>query len=102
MYKPLIENETKRYYRNLLDETTTIVWRLYKETNSPLYLIIRNQLLDIKENITEKQMSFDEDEIDERYSLGAIATNNFEEGDEIYERLCDILLGAIDYRNYDE
>ena len=47
-------------------------------------------------------MSFDEDEIDERYSLGAIATNNFEEGDEIYERLCDILLGAIDYRNYDE
>jgi hypothetical protein len=36
-------------------------------------------------------------QITERYTLGAIAVKNFDESDEIYQRLCDIFGGAIVY-----
>lgn len=95
MYKSLIEEPSKSHYLNILDETITLFNG--SDHNSAEQECILEQLKDIKHNVIEKRMITDWDEINERYTLGAIALQFFDEGDEIRERLSDILGGAIHY-----
>lgn len=98
MYYPLPDNPTKEDYSNLLLETISYVNALKNsEIDDYLYTLIIEQLIDIKEMIVDKRELIDEDEINERYSLGGIATRNFEEGNEMRERLCAIFSGAMDF-----
>ena len=89
---------SKESYINLLNDTISIVESKKLINNDEyLYEIILAQLIDIKELIVEKNELIDEDDINERYSLGSIAIKNFEEDDELRERLCDIFSGAFDF-----
>lgn len=97
MYKKLCNNETKNYYRQILDEAITIVNSNLEQTSLSIYQNILDQLLDIKENIVVKRVILDPEEISERYSIGGIAVKNFEDDIEMQDRLMDIYSGACDY-----
>lgn len=102
MYIDLSENYTQHNYIIILNDTIRIFEKMVNETPLPLYDNILQQLLDIKENVVEKQNISDPDEIDERYSLGGIAAKNFDENDELKERLFDVFCGACDFFIMDE
>lgn len=98
MYYPLSANPTKEEYSNLLHETILYLNTLKNSgIDDYLYDLIIAQLIDIKEKVVIKRELIDEDEINERYSIGGIAIKNFEEGSEMRERLCDIFSGAMDF-----
>lgn len=97
MYISLINNKTKAYYRQIVDSTLAIAEDHVKESESPLWISIVNQIKDIKENVVETQSITDWEDIYDRYSLGRIALEYFEEDDEMYQRLCDIFGGAVHY-----
>ena len=98
MYNPLPNKPTKEDYSNLLLDTISYVEQIVNDdSDNYLYEIILAQLIDIKEIIVEKQELIDEDDINERYTLGGIAVKNFEEGEEMRERLCTIFSVASDY-----
>lgn len=97
MYRGFLDKETKSNYRKILDATIALVKQRYELTQLPLYNNIYVQLLDIKENVVMSSNFVNPDEIDERYSIGAIATKNFSEDGEMQERLYDIFSGACDY-----
>lgn len=102
MYIPLIDNKTKSYYRQIIDSTLSIAEDLVKEGGSPLWISIVNQIKDIKENVVDSQSITDWEDIYDRYSLGRIALEYFEEDDEMYQRLCDIFGGAVHYNELPE
>ncbi len=52
--------------------------------------------------IVENQIITDAFEIDERYTLGAIAVRYFEESSELRDKLSGIFYGAIHYSEYPE
>ena len=97
MYISLINNKTKAYYRQIVDSTLVIAENHVKESDSPLWISIVNQIKDIKENVVETQSITDWEDIYDRYSLGRIALEYFDENEEIYKRLCDIFGGAVHY-----
>jgi len=94
----LPENTTKAEYQRFLNETIEM-FRL-KSTNGydELSRIILNQLLDIKENVVDLEVLTEWDEINERYTLGGLAVNNYEEEDELGQRIKDVLGGALEYK----
>lgn len=102
MYHPLSENKTKRYYKELLEETLSIASDNSKKHNTSMWHSIVNQIIDIKENVVQKQIFDDWEEIYDRYTLGTIAIQNFEENDEMQHRLCDIFGGAVHYKEFKE
>lgn len=102
MYKGLSYDNSRHHYRIILEETMAIFQNEINKNPLPIYQNIYSQLLDIKEMVVEKNILTDPEEIDERYSLGGIATKNFKEGDELRERLFDIFSGACDYFLLDE
>jgi hypothetical protein len=102
MYIGLSENYNQHNYISILNDTIRIFEKMINETPLPIYDNILQQLRDIKENVVEKQIIVDPDEIDERYSLGGIAAKNFDEDDELKERLFDIFGGACDFFIMDE
>ena len=97
MYKRLVEDKTRTYYKRILYETITLTEQLFIKTHYPLYEDIKMQLCDIKLNVVNKQNITDSEEIFERYSIGAIAVKNLEDSDELQARLCDIFWGAVHY-----
>ena len=102
MYISLIENKTKSYYRQIIDSTLSIAEDHVKESGSPLWISIVNQIKDIKENVVDTQSLTDWEDFYDRYSLGRIAIEYFEEDDEMYQRLCDIFGGAVHYNELPE
>ncbi len=102
MYISLIENKTKSYYRQIIDSTLSIAEDHVKESGSPLWISIVNQIKDIKENVVDTQSLTDWEDFYDRYSLGRIALEYFEEDDEMYQRLCDIFGGAVHYNELPE
>lgn len=97
MYQELPDNANKVQFKALLSETIAIIRSEVEKSNDELFNVILMQLEDIKENIVDKQILTDEDEINDRYTLGAVAIKNFEEDPEMESRLCDIFGGAIEY-----
>lgn len=102
MYISLIDNKTKSYYRQIIDSTLSIAESQMQESGSPLWISIVNQIKDIKENVVNTQSITDWEDIYDRYSLGRIALEYFEEDDEMYQRLCDIFGGAVHYNELPE
>lgn len=100
MYKRLSENETKSNYRLILCETLALIEKQKEGMPISLCEDIYEQLLDIKESVIDRQIYTSEDDIDERYTLGGIAVKDFDDGDEMQERLCDIFGGASEYNLY--
>lgn len=103
LYKRLETNETKAYYREILDATTSETERYVRKfPEISMYENILSQLQDIKEKIVVEQIVLTEDEVFERCSLGAIAVKNFDlENEEYAQRLSDIFGGAMDYYKFD-
>ena len=97
MYQRLNENKTKSYYKQILKDTIVIVDDLLVTEPDVLTQNIHDQLLDIQKNVVENAMYTEWEQINERYTLGAIAIKNYDEDEEMYQRLCDIYGGAIMY-----
>lgn len=97
MYQRLSNNKTKAYYKQLLGETIALVSDLLQNESDILTQNIFDQLNDIQKNVVNEGLYSGWEEINERYTLGAIAVKNYEEEEEMYQRLCDIFGGAIVY-----
>ena len=95
-------DETKCKYKAKLVETIGVFENLLKETHLPIYENVVNQLLDIKEMVVEKQIIFESFDIDERYTLGAIAIRYFDENKKLQDILCDIYYGALHFSEFPE
>jgi len=102
MYSRLEDNKTKKYYKKVLDETIIMVDHIRLKSSNPMFVNICNQLKDIQENVVIHQTYFGWEQINNHYSLGAIATKNFDEGEELRDRLFDIFWGAIDFKHFPE
>lgn len=100
MYYPLSEKRTRCYYKEILEDTLSISKANLEKYNTSLWQSIVNQLLDIKDNVIEKQLITDWEEIYDRYTLGTIAIQHFNDDDEMRIRLCDIFGGAVHYFEY--
>jgi hypothetical protein len=99
MYTRLNTNRTQAHYKEILDAVTTET-ELLKEKFPDLmmYKSILEQLLDIKKIIVDENKVLSEDDIYDRYSLGAIAVKNFSlESDEYAQKLSDAFGGIFDY-----
>jgi hypothetical protein len=102
MYTPLPNTPTRSQYRILLNETISIFDELSKKTSLPLFKQILQELKDIKAFVVDIPIFDDWEKINDRFSIGAIATKNFEEGNELRDRLCDVFGGAIEYAEMKE
>ena len=99
----LIElDNTKSKYRKKLYEVINLFKDLHNNNPSPIFQNIISQLLDIKEMVVDNEIIIDSFDIDERYTLGAIAIRYFEEESELRNKLCDIFYGAMHYSEYPE
>lgn len=95
------ENETKMNFRLLLEETKAMVQDLLNEDASDIYGLIMYELNDMMETIVDLGLPLDEDEINQRYSLGAIAIKNFDQETELYKRMTTLFYGAMVYSELD-
>ncbi len=102
MYTPLPDTPTRSQYRILLNETICVFDELNKKTSLPLFKQILQELKDIKAFVVDIPIFDDWEKINDRFSIGALATNNFEEGSELRDRLCDVFGGAIEYAEMKE
>lgn len=102
MYQRLSGNKTKSYYKQILKDTMSIVLDLMEQEPDQLKQIIYDQLVDIQKNVVDEGLYSEWEQINERYTLGAIAVKNYEEDDEMYQRLCDIFGGAVMYSDLSE
>lgn len=93
----LSENATKAEYQQFLNETIEIFRIQSKNEDDELSRIILDQLLDIKDYVVDLGILTEWDEINERYTLGGLAVNNFEEEDELGQRIKDVFCGALEY-----
>lgn len=100
MYQRLSEHKTKFYYKKILKDTIVIVADSLEQEPDVLIQNIHDQLVDIQKNIVDNGLYSDWEQINERYTLGAIAVKNYAEDDEMYQRLCDIYGGAIMYSEF--
>mgnify|MGYP007056261469 CR=1 FL=1 len=97
MYQQLSSKKTKSHYKRILKDTIAIVAHLLEQAPDSLTQNIYDQLLDIQKNVVDEKIYSGWEQINERYTLGAIAVKNYEEDEEMYQRLCDIFGGAILY-----
>ena len=101
MYIELEKQYSKTRYSQILDETQHIAEHelslIPQNENSDIWISIISQIKDIREKIVEKHILFDWEEIYERYSIGAIGIEYFDDDDEMHMRLCDIFHGAVHY-----
>jgi hypothetical protein len=99
MYQRLYLNRTKARYRQIVNETLAQTKNLLERfPEIGMYKSIYKQIEDIRENIIGKGVKFSADEIQDRYTLGAIAVKNFDlEHEEYAQRLSDIFGGADEY-----
>lgn len=89
------EVETKKEFRDLIEEmikeTANLILRF---PQIEMYQSIYDQLQDIKYTIIVNKKELTEDEVDERYTIGAIVTNNFDSEKELYARKLEDIFGA--------
>lgn len=97
----LPENATKVEYQQFLNETIEIFRLQSKNEHDELSRIILDQLLDLKENVVDLGVLTEWDEINERYTLGGLAIKNYEEEDELGQRIKDVFWGALEYNSND-
>ena len=93
----LSNNATKAEYRQFLDETIELFSIKNDNEDDELSCVILEQLLDIKENVVNRCVLTEWDEINERNTLGGLAIKNFDEDDELGQRIKDVFVGAIEY-----
>ena len=102
MYTDLEKDYTKARYSQILQETQQIAENkisLNPQTKDlEMWISIIKQIEDIRDKIVESQILFDWDEIYERYSIGAIGLDCFEDDDEMQMRLSDIFHGAVHFQ----
>lgn len=96
--------ETKIEYRNILEvtikETVAIEQRF---PQLPLYSSILNQLLAIEREIVLNEQFYTKEMIMDKFSLGAIAVNNFDSDNDPYaEKLMYIFGLSYKYLNLPE
>jgi hypothetical protein len=103
-YTRLHLNRTKTNYKNILADVLEQTKKYVDEFPSiPMYQQIYNQHLDIKELIVIQHKILSGNEIYNRYTLGAIASKNFDLEHEVYaQKLSDILGGSFDYHEMTE
>jgi hypothetical protein len=99
MYIRLSKIMTKAYFKTILHEALAQAKEEYNSTpDIQLYASIYNQLIDIRENIIDKEKVLTEEEAYEKYSLGVIAVRNFSEQEGNYpKKLSDIAWGISHY-----
>lgn len=101
MYIELEKEYTKERYSQILDETQRIAEQELslapKDDCSDIWISIISQIKDIREKIVESHALLDWEDIYERYSIGSIGIEYFDDDDEIHMRLCDIFYGAVHY-----
>lgn len=101
MYCELEKDYTKVRYLQILNETIQIaeaeILNKSQDENIEMWLSIKAQIKDIRENIVESRTLSDWEEIYERYSIGSLGLQCFDDDDEMHMRLCDIFHGAVHY-----
>lgn len=101
MYVELEKQYSKNRYSQLLDETQQIAEHNLSLTvnadDSDIWISIISQIKDIREKIVTKHLLLDWEEIYNRYSIGNLGIEYFEDEDEMRMRLCDIFHGAVHY-----
>lgn len=103
MYKDLASDKTKTHFKEVLRETQQIVEKEleHSEDTDPedkiIWESILAQILDIRSNIVDAPNITDWEAVYERYSIGQIGLQCFDEGEEMQLRLCDIFYGAVHY-----
>ena len=99
---PSFEKKSKSEYRRFLNEVIGWMEDIMQRVDDDIYVLIYNQLLDIKENVVDWALFTEWDEINQRYTLGGLAVKNFEEDDEMRMVLVNVFCGAIHYSEYPE
>lgn len=104
MHIRLNNNRTKKYYKEILNQTILQTKELLKTSPQiQIYHSIYNQLIDILEEVVKNNNVFSENELYARYSLGALAAKNFDlENDEYAQKLSDSFGGTFDYHKMPE
>ena len=102
MYIRLSENKTKQYYRHLLADTIAIVDEHILIHQDVLWLHIKEQLTDIKLNVVDNDNAGDWEDVYNKYDIGTIAIQLFQDDEEMQERLFDAFSGAVHYHEMDE
>ena len=103
MYKDLASDKTKTHFKEVLYETQQIVEKELEYSSDAdqedkiIWESILAQIYDIRLNIVENANMIDWEAIYERYSIGQIGLQCFDEGEEMQLRLCDIFYGAVHY-----
>lgn len=97
MYTRLEDKYTREYYSQVLAETTQMVKALAESDEHPIWKKILSELVDIRQNIVDNQYLTDWDDINEKYDIGRLALQIFDQEDELGQRLCDIFDGAVNY-----
>lgn len=101
MYLELEKQYTKVRYSEILDETQEIAEKELdkhpEENYCDMWISIISQIIDIRKKIVDSRLLSDWKEIYERYTIGRIGMDFFDEDDEIYLRLCDIFHGTVHY-----
>lgn len=95
----LPENANKAEYQQFLNETIDMFRLQSKDEDDELSRIILEQLLDIKENVVDLGVLTEWDGINERYTLGGLAVNIFEEEYELGQILRDVFGGLWNITN---
>lgn len=98
MYSRFTKIPTKKEYQQVLEDTLAYVTKLSSKDTDPIYPYIVDELNDIYEVIILNNTSLDSDDIFERYDIGAISIKNFDESEEIHQRLCDVFYGTVHYQ----
>lgn len=93
------DNYSKTEYIQFLNETIEIFCLQCNNEEDIISQNILEQLLDIKENVIELGVLTEWDDINERYTLGGLAIKNFEEDDELGQRIQNVFCGALNYYN---
>lgn len=100
-----IEKEmSKQDYREIVSQAIIETGKLLEMSpEMTMYHSIYNQLIDINEKVIKNSIVFSDREIYGRYSLGALATKNFDiENDEYAQKLSDSFGGMFDYHEMPE
>lgn len=97
MYKRFTEIPTKSHYRKVVEDTITYIETISINDNDPIFPYILNQLRDIYRKVIIENSISESEDIYDRYDIGAIGVQYFDEDDEMHKRLCDIFYGTVHY-----
>ena len=102
MYSRFTKIPTKKEYQQVLEDTIAFITQLSIKESAPIYPYIVNELNDIYQVIILNKTNLDSDDISEKYDIGAISIQYFEESEEIHQRLCDVFYGTVHYQELND